>query len=71
MDAQKQNYPHALVRWFGMGLLLFVVGLVILLANIFFHAADANAVAAALLAVGSVTVVLTLLRGQDIDERTI
>jgi hypothetical protein len=63
------KYSAFLVRLFGAGILLFVLGVAAFIASVFIDIATLNYTAAVLLALGSFTVALTLFRGQDINER--
>jgi hypothetical protein len=71
--ASTQNlaseYPAWLLQTFAVGVIIFVIGLVSLLAVAFSAKEGLKLVGAVFLALGSLTVVLALLRGQDLDER--
>jgi hypothetical protein len=69
-DYDAPTYPKELVWTFGGGLVLFGVGIVVLVIAFVVRTQGLQFAAAVLLIVGSVAVVLSLLRGQDIDERT-
>src|SRR5580704_11171887 len=59
----KPRFSSTLVGFFAAGLLVSVVGLILLLANIFVGIDVLNLAASVLLAIGSTTVAITLLRG--------
>ena len=64
-----------LIRLFGLGVCAFAFGLVILVAFAIFGVIEefypATLAASVLLAGGMVTVALSLLRGQDIEEQSL
>lgn len=63
------DYPPYLVKAFRAGSVAFAIGVIFLLATILFNSDAVRIGGATFLAVGSVTVALALLRGQDLDER--
>jgi hypothetical protein len=72
---QLPTYPVGLIRLFGLGVCAFAFGLVILVAFAIFGVIEefypATLAASVLLAGGMVTVALSLLRGQDIEEQSL
>lgn len=64
------QYARYLIVAFASGLLVFLVGVALLVVCLFIKNGVVNLVSSVLLAIGSVTVALALLRGQDIDERS-
>mgnify|MGYP001468140355 CR=1 FL=1 len=65
----ETKYPLYLIQAFRVGSIAFAFGVILLLITIFFASDVLSIGGATFLALGSVTVVLTLLRGQDLDER--
>lgn len=63
------RYPYYLVKLFGIGLVLFSIGLLLLLAAFFGGGVNIKVGGACALGLGSITVILALLRGQDLDEQ--
>ncbi len=68
-EEQTLNNPRYLVISFAVGVVLFVLGVILLGVSIFARGGTAISVSAAFLAVGSLVVAFSLLRGQDLDER--
>lgn len=66
--ASGENYPRYLIKAFGIGIAIFVTGIVVLLYGMVTSTSAANAAAAALLVLGSLATVLSLLRGEDIED---
>jgi hypothetical protein len=69
-EEKATKYPRYLVTSFVAGLAFVLIGAVSLLMAVFSKHAALNVAGAVLLALGSLTVVMTLLRGQDLDEQT-
>lgn len=67
----ETNYPLYLIKAFRAGCIAFAVGAILLLITIFYDGDAIKISGAAFLALGSVTVVFTLLRGQELDERNV
>ena len=67
--AEPAKYPRALIRWFASGLIVFVLGFCAFIIGAVAGLKLLNYTAVALLVFGSGTVAITLLRGQDLDER--
>jgi len=65
----QTSYPPALIRWFIIGLFTFLAGLAAIVIAAFVHIDALNITASALLVIGSAAVAITLLRGQDLEER--
>lgn len=63
------EYPRSLIRLFAMGVITCFIGIVVWLSTMVIPYENSMLVGAIFFAFGSVTVVLTLLRGQDLDER--
>jgi hypothetical protein len=70
-EERDGQYPSCLVKIFTVGLVISAIGMVLLLVTFFFDNAIIKIGGAVLFALGSVTVVLTLLRGQDLDEQSV
>jgi hypothetical protein len=62
--------PRYLVVAFAVGLIIAAIGAVLMIPSLLLNTGIINTISTLLLAVGSATVVITLLRGQDLDERT-
>lgn len=62
------KFPPHLVGLFAIGIIVFFTGLAGLLLSVLVDTDAVRLVSAALVTIGSITVVLTLLRGQDIAE---
>jgi hypothetical protein len=67
---ENSRYPRALVLAFGFGIAIFMIGFVGLVARPLIKDQGLHIAAAGVLALGAIIVALSLLRGQDIDERT-
>lgn len=67
----EANYPKMLVRLFAIGVAIGVIGIAILLITIISNNENLKLMAAIFMAIGSITVVLALLRGQDLDEQNV
>ncbi len=61
--------PKLLIRIFAAGVIVSGIGVILLFCTLFAKSDQLKLIAAVILAVGSITVVLALLRGQDVDER--
>jgi small-conductance mechanosensitive channel len=64
------GYPRYVIMGFAGGVVMFVVGIIILIASIFVSNDNLEIIGAVLTAIGSTTAVVMLLRGQDLDERS-
>lgn len=67
--AAGRRYPTYLVVGFASGLVIFGVGAALLLLALFSGLDTVKLISAVFLVVGSVTAVMALLRGQDLNER--
>ena len=67
----KDSAMSRLIPWFAGGIVLFAVGLIMVLVSSVIQAEALVSGGAILLAIGSAIVAITLLRGQDINERTL
>jgi hypothetical protein len=63
----EKEYPRSTVVAFAGGVTLFVIGLIILLYTAMRPSDVVRLISSVIMAIGSITVVLALLRGQDID----
>lgn len=68
-DVTTSEYSKALVRWFETGLAATAVGMPLIGASFLIHSTSMEVAGVILFAFGSVSVALSLLRGEDIDER--
>ena len=64
------RFSPQLISWFAGGVILFSLGLAVLLLSVFIYTDLVSSAGAVLATIGSIIVALTLLRGQDIAERT-
>ena len=62
-------HPKLLVMLFGAGILAGLAGLLLLLISAFVNSESVTLLAAILIAFGSLTIALALLRGQDLARR--
>jgi hypothetical protein len=68
--ASIEEYPRKLVWAFSVGMIVSSVGLISFLASVWVESDAAKLCSALVLAIGSVTVVFALARGQDLDAKT-